>query len=487
MNSSKLYFILLFIGIGFLIINCNDEISGLEKEIVPPKTKILNIPVTNTEANPYSPILKVGWRGISENAIVEGFWVSLKSYFLVQNKISVKEPYFTKDVTQIIPFPSVDSINKQILIVKAQDNFGNIDPIGDSAVFFTTRTTPPKTTIQYPSNNSSLFLLTQSSITWRGAKIICSAETDIGEIEGFSIKINDGNWSDWQKNPTFYLTKNSFEGLKNGSNIISVKSRNSALVEDIYPPDITINFIIPSHEKEWLIIDGTIDQNGTTERPNDDSVDLFYQQLFSDIQYDVWDLNIQGKINRDLLGQYKYVLFHSDDHRNTSLTSYTGILIDYLNTKGRLFISGWNYYSYFQNNKTWQDSISIYGNFLTDYLHINGATTIEDALLDSVIVKENETTFSQNSIDAEKLFSFRKGLYKVIDFNNLGAFTTPLYFYHTSDTTANNYNGLTIGYGYHNSEYQLVVLGFPLYYLTEVAGKKVFNRSREFLEKKFPY
>ncbi|MBK7979290.1 MAG: hypothetical protein IPK06_04630 [Ignavibacteriae bacterium] len=486
-SIAKIIVLLLIISAVTLFYSCNDEINGNEYPVIPPATEIINIPVANTLDNPYSPILKVGWKGISDNAIIDGFWVSWKTHYLILDQVNVQEPYFTKDVTQTIAFPSADSINKQILYVKAQDKFGNVDPIGDSVIFYTKRTLPPNTFISYPQNNSSLFLQQKSSITWKGAKIICSANTNIGEIKDYTIKVDNGNWSGWQKEPIFYLTEDLSIGVNSGIHKISVKSRNTALVEDDTPAEININFVTPTHEKEWLIVDGTANQSGSTERPNDVQVDEFYQELLSGINFDTWDIANQGKLSRETMGKYKYVLWHSDDHRSTDLTKYTGLISDYLNTKGRLLLSGWNYYSYFQNNTEWLDSTSIYGNILTDYFHIKNASTIEDALLDSIVVKTQDNLDTKFAVDSLKLFSFRKGLYKVINFTGLGAFTTPIFRYHTADTTESNFNDSVIGFGYHNSEYQIVISGFPFYYMEAEAAKKIFGNAKEFLEKKFPY
>lgn len=484
--ANKIILSLLILCGTLFFYSCNDDINGNEYPITPPTTEIINIPVANTVDNPYSPILKVGWKGISDNAIIDGYWVSWKTHYLILDQVNVQEPFFTNEVTQTIAFPSADSINKQVLYVKAQDKFGNIDPIGDSVVFYTKRTFPPDTYINYPNNNSSLFLQNSTSITWKGAKIICSAESNIGEIRDYSIKIDDGNWSEWQNESTFYLTENSSNGVNSGLHKIYVKSRNSALVEDNTPAEINIDFVIPTHEKEWLIVDGTSNQSGSTERPNDLQVDEFYNELLSGEVFDTWDIANQGALTHETMGKYKYVLWHSDDHRSTDLVNYTGLIIDYLNTKGRLLLSGWNYYSYFQNNTEWLDSTSIYGNILTDYFHIKNSRTIEDALLDSVnVINQNNT--AKLAVDTLKLFSFRKGLYKVIAFNELGAFTTPMFSYHTADTTESNFNDMTIGFGYHNSEYQIVISGFPFYYLETEAAKNAFGYAKSFLEKKFPY
>lgn len=479
--------ILISVLIALALTTCKDELTGVEAESVPPATEILNIPAPNSIDNPYSPILKVGWKGISQNSIIKGFWISWESHYLIKNEVVVQEPYFSEEVTQVIPFPSADSINKQILLVRAEDINGKIDPAGDTVVFYTSRTLPPETSIEYPYDNSTSYIMDEPTILWKGVKIFCRATSKFGAVKDFAVRIDGGAWSGWQSDSVFAVTGKIFDGVTPGKHLIEVISRNTALVEDQSPASIFITFVKPSHQKEWLIIDDTKDQNGSLERPNDEQVDQFYEKLLSDVQHDNWDIINNGNISRQLLGNYKNVLWHCDDKGKTTLPQNAGILIDYMNTKGRLLVSGWSYLDYFDPEGSWADSIKYFGNFLRDYLHINGYRTIDDALLDSVYVIKNIFSAELVPIDSNKIWNFRQGLFKVMNFSIPGRFTEPLFLYHSADTTANNYMYSNIGMGYNNSEYRLVVTGFPFYYLTEEAARVVFLRAKEYLEEFFTY
>ncbi|MEN8192322.1 MAG: hypothetical protein ABFS12_05865 [Bacteroidota bacterium] len=481
----KIYILLAVLGI--MLLNCEESLNGIEDPIESPTTEILNIPVPNTQDNLYSPMLKVGWKGISQGSIIKGYWVSWKSHYLFLDKTIIQEKYFTNEVAQVIAFPSADSINKQILYVKAEDQNGNIDPIGDSVTFYTSRTLPPETVIEFPKNNSSAFIIDNTTITWKGVKIFVSGTSEFGELKDFALQIDNNDWSEWQSDSLFFLNKNNVEGLTQGEHVIKVKSRNTALVEDKTAAEIEINLVNASHEKEWLIIDDTKDQSGGIERPNDEQVDLFYNELLAGIEHDNWDLTNDGVLTRELLGKYKYVLWHCDDNHQTSIPQMAGIITDYLDTKGNFLLSGWNYMTYFDPEGDWADSVKYYGNILQDYFHINGFRTIDDALLDSVYIRNSDNTASFAEIDTNKIWNFRNGLFKVTDYNNPGAFTESMFYYHAADTTDNNYMYSTIGMGYHNSEYRIVVAGFPFYYLTKETAKLVFVRSKEYLETDFPF
>ncbi len=467
-------------------LNCSEEIVGTKDPVSPPSTEIFNVPSENSIENLYNPTLKVGWKGISKDALIKGYWVSWKSYYLIKKDSVIQEPYYTIAYEDTISFPSADSINKQILTVKAVDEYGNVDPVGAVRTYYTSKTVPPETEIEFPSNNSSAFFLPEVTPTWKGVRVDFSATTTFGEIKEYSFKIDDNPWSDWESSNTVYINKNNFPGISEGKHTIRAIARNNALVEDPTPAEVEINFVKPTHQKEWLIIDDTNDQNGSTERPSDEQVDNFYDSLLINVPHDSWDIAKEGMITKEKSGQYKYVLWHSDDHRKCDLPAAVGVLTDYLNTQGRVFISGWNFYSYFESDASWKDSTKYYGDFLTKYLHINGQYTVDDALLDSVIVQNSDQTRETYAVDSTKIYVFRNGLYKVNIYNDLGAFTDPVFFYHTADSTG-SLNNAVIGYGYHNDQYQLVVTGFPVYYLTKAGAQKVFQVSKEYLEKNFPY
>ena len=93
-------------------------------------------------------------------------------------------------------------------------------------------------------------------------------------------------------------------------------------------------------------------------------------------------------------------------------------------------------------------------------------------------------SFNANIISSS-LPSF--GLFNINIFTNLGAFTNSLFLYHPANADGEDYVNGIIGFGYHNAQYQLVVSGFPFYYLTNEGGKNTFLRAKEFIEKDFPY
>jgi hypothetical protein len=488
-SRSKLFFEFIVAVLIVISFSCDDELVGTKTPINPPSTEIINVPPENSVDNPYMPIMTISFKGISNGGIIKGFYISYKSYFLERNDSVITAPYYVSETSQLIAFPSADSVNKQVLTVQAVDNYGNVDPLGATKIYFTSKTYPPETAIIFPTDTMSFYVGSEVTPSWQGVKIAFTAENRQGEIDGFSVKIDEGEWSPWQEDTVFYLNPLTVPNLSAGLHKVTVTSRNNAYVEDKTPPSIYVNLIFPTHEKDWLVIDDTKDQNGSREHPSDEQVDNFYEAIFEGIDHDVWDIAARGAIPKNELGKYKFVLWHCDAKANSRLSESVGLLTDFLNTGGRLMISGWDFYDTFSQTGVWRDSIKFFGNFLKDYLHIENQYTITEALLDSIVVLDDDYFLTDiAAVDTSKIWSFRDGLFYVNWFYSLGAFTNRLFLYHPADSVAGeNYIDAVIGFGYHNREYQLVVLGFPLYYLTESDGKTVFLRAKEYIEKDFPF
>jgi|GEM_PF-6602085 hypothetical protein len=482
-------FVSLLLLLVVALFACDDGLTGVPVKIEPPSTEIANVPPENSPANPYSPLLTLSLKGYSRNAIVKGFYVSYKSYYLFKHDSVITPPYFVQGNSITIAFPSADSLTKQVFTAKAVDNYGNIDPLGATKVYYTYRTYPPTTTIVFPTDTMTFYFSENTSPAWRGVAVSFTAESRQFEIDGYSVKVDDGAWSPWQKDTVFYLNSQTVPALAEGLHKVEVKSRNKALVEDPVPPFVYINLVKASHEKSWIVIDDTRDQNGSVEHPSDEQVDEYYADLLAGISHDNWDIAKQGVIPKSVLGKYKYVLWHCDAKAESNLPNAVGLLTDYLNTGGRLLISGWDFYDTFSQTGAWRDSIKFFGNFLSDYLHIEAEYTITEALLDSVIILDEEyNRVDEAAVDTNKIWFFRNGLHYVEWFTQLGPFTNRIFLYNPADSVAGaDYLNATIGFGYHNSQYQLVVLGFPLYFLTRETGKAVFLRAKKYVEEDFPF
>lgn len=472
---------------GLFLTSCDlgNEIKGNELASSPPVTKLLNVPVQNNIDNPYDAVLKVGWKGESENGFIKGYWVSWTSHYLTIQDSVVREPFFTEEMSLEIPFPSADSLNQHKLKVIAVDNRDIQDPVGATGVYYTKKVIPPVTSIIFPENNSEVYLLDEENYLWKGIRIDLAGTTDFGVIRDYSYKINEGSWSDWKADSTIFLTKKNHPELNPGNHKVFVRARNSAYSFDQNPVELNLQVIKPEKNKEWLIIDDTEDQNGGMEKPDDMQVDQFYRDLFAGETFDEWDIINSGEVTRSLIGNYKYIIWHSDAHRKNNIAEHAGVIIDYLNTGGNLFLTGWNNFEALKSPSK-QDILNekakFYGDFIKDYAHINSSFSVKEANLHTIIDDKGVIT----EIDKDKLFFFRKGLYKVDTFTDLKPFTRPLFHYGVGDST-NIQPSSTIGFGYHNNNYKIVVTGFPLYFLKAESAENILARVKEYFETEFPY
>ena len=101
----------------------------------------------------------------------------------------------------------------------------------------------------------------------------------------------------------------------------------------------------PSLEKRILIIDATNEKNfpaGLKNKANDAQVDSFYASVYEGS--DQWDFNKDGMPPVEVLGQYRLVVWHSDDLPFTQphqIANYTEQIKDYMNVGGNIVIGGW--------------------------------------------------------------------------------------------------------------------------------------------------
>ncbi len=484
-------FILLSITLFY---SCNDTLTGDPKIIEPPTTKIVIVEKPNSIDNPYSPILTLHWKGMSEQSIVKGFWVSYKTYYLNRNDSLIQEPYFVEAMQDTIIFPSADSINKQVITVRAEDIDNNIDPIGDQIVYYTKTTFPPETSFTFPPDSTTFFIIDRPNVIWKGIKLSGRATTNFGNIKDYSFQVDDNPWTEWNESSEYNFSLLDYPDLQTGYHKIRMRSRNSALVEDKTPTERSIRLIIPSKDKEWLVVDDSHDGRGRKEDPKDEFQDDFYNNLMQDKVFEVWDVNNDGPITKEILGQYKYVFWHSDNRVKTSVHKSIGEIIDYMAVGGRMIFSTWNSLGYLKSSGLWKDYINLYGDFFNDILHIDNdgnnrpfVNIINEAYMVGVTNNHGDTV----KVDMSMLKSIRKGLFDVNSFDKLGAFTEPLFYYVVSEeagvSDVVNLTNKVVGYSYHNSQFQFVVTGFPISFLDKENAKIIFDECTNYLLTNFPY
>lgn len=457
------------------------SLGGQPMDNTPPTTSIANVPPPNDADNLYSPLVEMSWTGQDPDGYISGFEVSWVTYHETQGDSVVHDPFVTADETMIIPFESSDVVNRQRILVRAIDNQGAIDPVGDTRTLYTRQGIPPETFLYYPKPGTKVFVAPESSPAWRGVGIYFTATDVDGWIRGYSLRVDDGEWSPWQTDTSFVITPDLLKRPLGGTHRVAIRSQDDTYIIEETPVEFDLELIEPTHHLDWLIVDATLDDNGGTERPTDEAVDEWYRHAMGEISYDTWDLVTDGPLTRELLGQYHHVLWHSDNWRESPLVEYRTILTDYVRTGGRLVLSGWDVLVRFNNNQAVADSAWIYGDFVREILHVSAHRTIQDAKMRAVATSDGDTL----EVDLSKLFVFRDGLYRVTDISSPGPFAEPFLTYVAADEDSQHLDGLVVALSYQNPQYRVVFLGFPMSFLTPEAGRKLITEIRAFMDSSF--
>jgi len=481
MTLKKIVIIIGMISLIIVAVNCEpgNDVIGYKNDRQYPRTELANIPPPNTPDSLYYAVQTLSWKGVSQDGLIKGFWIEWKTYHLEFDDSTIQEPIYTTERTKTLSFPSMDKVNKQVFKVFAVDQAGLVDTVGAERIFYTAQVLSPETEILYPKDSATILVRDQKTSTWPGVQLFFIGDPlSPGEsIKDYSVKVDDGEWSEWIVDTTYAIPPESFPSQLEGDHKVYVRSRNSAFVPDSIPAEINISLILPTHDKEWLVIDDTKDNTSGTEKGTDEEVDTFYESILEGVIHDNWDIAQSGSVPKNVLGQYRYVMYHSDDHRETKLYAESDALAEYLKTGGRLFLTGWNVLSAFDDVGS-SDEIQM-DDFISDLLHIAEANEISAAKMSGVVTTDEDTLIT----DLSKFYSFRDGMHKVYALDELRPFAEPMFYYDSAiDTSYSGLNGRVIGAGYYNSEYEVVTNGFPLFYLMLDDAKAVFNEVKQFFE-----
>ncbi|MEF3694998.1 MAG: M1 family aminopeptidase [Candidatus Cloacimonadota bacterium] len=101
---------------------------------------------------------------------------------------------------------------------------------------------------------------------------------------------------------------------------------------------------------DLLVVNETRNGNGASISPTDAMVDAFYDSAIEPIIHDNYDADSQGIPSLGLLGDYKVVLWHSDDFSQIQILNALDELGGYLLGGGKLIISGWKTASVFSES-----------------------------------------------------------------------------------------------------------------------------------------
>ena len=305
------YLVLIFSSL--IIFSCVDNFdTGEEYPNESPNTTLANIPV---EGDTLYAMVTLMWDGEDNDGYVVAYEYRYTTYPL-GNSLGdsiVHDWQETEENTLTISFTSPDSINKQCFQLRAVDNSGNIDPTPAEKVFYTNQTLPPKTTILSPDEGNEFFAIEQTSYWFPGITLKFTGKDEDGYIIEYAWSADSGDWH-WvcAKDSTVIVKPEDFGQPLDGEHTLKVISKDDTYLLDPIGDAVTIKLVVPTFEKDILILDDTREDVSLRDVP-DDTVDAFYLDIFSqDNGYiiDERDMRKRSFPSLSILGRYKLVIWH---------------------------------------------------------------------------------------------------------------------------------------------------------------------------------
>ena len=443
---------------------------------LPPVTSLANIP---KEMDTIFALATLHWNGGDDDGYVAGYQYRAVTYHLLPATVDQWREFdstnwtTTTATSMTVAFNSSDSLNLQRFMVRAIDNNGAADPTPAEKHFITTRTLPPVAHIKSPGDNTKMLARQTVTDWWPGVKLVFEARDpeEQGKVVEYAWAVDGGPWT-WTTDTTVYVMPNLFTPPLSGAHLLRATARdNTNLVAE--PDTTTVILVEPTFEKDILMVDETDEFNAPFVGSNipDSVVDNYYLRLFNPT--DTWDFIKQGMPPREVLGQYKLLVWYADDLPSTkphklALPENIVVVQDYLNVGGKFFMSGWRILKSFAFDKNFPFVFSR-GNFVYDYLHIevvDETTPIGDMTYCIGVGSE----FSDIRVDSTKLAKFPYGgkLGQVNIIPARGGFTDVLYSYQNDPQSPFvQYRGRATGLRYYGTVFDAVVLGFPMYFIRE--------------------
>lgn len=479
MIKNIIYTLLLFVF--FIIwISCEKEGSTVLNPNQPPETWIANVPPENTIETSYFPLLSLSWKGGDTDGYIKGFYIRWNTYHLIKGDSIIREFQYTTSYDSTIAFESSDDVNLQVLEVKAIDNNYVSDPTPAVRKFYTTKVEEPQTTIKNPVENGEYFILPNITDYWHGIPLAFHGSDTDGEVRLFSFKVDDTPWSEWTEDTTVYITPGYFKTPLSGEHKIMVKAKDNTDVEDSTPAEVNFLLFEVSFDKSILVLDETFNGRGTILSPSDEMVDSFYINII-DRDFDGWDYTIDNGVpSKEILGQYRLVIWHSDDKDDNKFYQYQDYLADYLSVGGKLFICGWDILKKiapeFPYNFERDD-------FAYEYLHIAccDQQIISVAQPADFIGGFGQKGFPDVNVDSVRVARNFKGKIPYVNLLTTATFAEPILTYNSFEDRP-GIEGETCALSYYNNLTRIIFLAFPMYYIKQEEANSFMDKALEFLQ-----
>lgn len=483
-------YILLATAVG-LISTCQEDLSSPHPNQVP-TTTMYNKPA---QGDTVFALATLAWDGGDDDGYIKGYQYRYTTYFSWDLQDSVfsdsvaQEWKFIDTTQQTLAFNSAKNLNLQRFQVRAVDNNDQVDPTPAEKIFFTTQTIPPQVEILKPRNKSESFALNQTSDWWQGIELSFEGSDDDGEILEYGYSIDGQEWN-WITDTTLFITPDEFKQPLNGEHYIYVNAKDNTFIQNPTGDSIKINLVVPSFDRDILIIDETSEESfPNSVSTTDAAVDSFYAELFGthpDSSWDyIWraDRAVDNLPTYEYLGQFKTVIWHADNRPTSgphALANHVNYIKDYMNAGGNFVMSGWRILRSF----AWESDFPVTfedTSFVKQYLHIEEADETPYWPGD-FSGADGMKGFSDIEVDSTKLLTFPfEGKLSVVNvILKRSGFTDILYKYRNEQgSDLLQYRGKACGLLYTGTSFNAIILGFPMYF---IKGEDTKVMAQEILE-----
>jgi hypothetical protein len=225
-----------------------------------------------------------------------------------------------------------------------------------------------------------------------------------------------------------------------------------------------------------LLVDATADGNGSLLNPTDLEVDEFYNSILSGFIKSDYDINSEGEISVMELAPYSTVIWQKDDNQNTIYSSQViKVIKDYLDYGGKLLFVGHRPARVFGGLTSGGGSYGA-GSFLFDYLKIDSSLYRNAARFQGgVSLTAPYLDIFYDSTKTNPTLNYHLlGIESIVP----GQTANAIYKYETQFDSSTSFGSMKhqpVGVEYIGSDYKVITISFPLYYMNEPQAKALIE------------
>ncbi len=282
--------------------------------------------------------------------------------------------------------------------------------------------------------------------------------------EGEKVKLNELVIMD-----TTFIDNTAYDGLYYYYTVKAIDKNDN---ESIGNPILKSRVV--SLDQGILVVDETADGNGLPMKPTDELVDIFYDSTLTNFNIKHYDIIKEGGLKLADIGAFSTILWHGNDNIDyLSASIIQNDLRKYLNFGGKLFYNGYYPTKAFGGQINYPKDFSA-GEFVYDYIKISHSDLKFGARFRGAI--KTSSNYNSLFIDSSKTLSSQE--FHLINIESLSAApgATNIYLYDTqydSTTSQGSMKGMPVGVEYLGSDYKVITLSFPLYYINQEQAKEL--------------